>query len=801
MKKSLVIIISFILIMSFVSAFSFGDFFGRNWGPSPSTYSPYSCSDKDFSQNLEETLKIKGITSNNKKVSQTDFCSSEDILIEYSCGNPIKSAKYNCSAKFGEDYFCRDGACVVEDKLAECESLGGVRVHPDVCGGNELLPAEPGIACCEYNTCGDGICQEGEDRCIQDCPKEICTDSDGGLNYYEKGIVNGLELPNITDTWQDYCGVAAEEGGNLVEYICDKNNYGKKDIYNCPNGCKDGACVSPNKTSSEEFKYNSYVLKAKVDYSNDINKNITSFYRFSNGAWETVCEDRYVEQMCFVEDLSLDITDIKYSPSGEQSVTISSNEGYEFNKIFDAEGNAFSVYEDSTVAPGSTRAVTFKEKDSNGNDLHEFFIVSYLKGGKYNSYVLKAKVDYSNDINKNITSFYRFSNGAWETVCEDRYVEQMCFVEDLSLDITDIKYSPSGEQSVTISSNEGYEFNKIFDAEGNAFSVYEDSTVAPGSTRAVTFKEKDSNGNDLHEFFVVNYKSYSEVSIESICTDSDGGLNYYEKGITYGVNFCSKGCGPNGENDSIRIQNWEDYCFDDNTLYDFTCNPESPSSAYANTYTCPNGCKDGACVVEENTLYDFTCNPESPSSAYANTYTCPNGCKDGACVVEENMLEVFVISENEIKSFIYEGKTYEVSISFIDADEVKLIVNGGEASTDKLMEGASTKLSDGVYLKILDIKKLEIAGDIGVIKFSLSNHNYISEEDCDGCLVNGNCFSWGYRIEGNFCSINFGMISQKEEGSTCDNNFECRSNLCVNDKCISGSLFQRMMEWFQNLFG
>jgi hypothetical protein len=77
----------------------------------------------------------------------------------------------------------------------------------------------------------------------------------------------------------------------------------------------------------------------------------------------------------------------------------------------------------------------------------------------------------------------------------------------------------------------------------------------------------------------------------------------------------------------------------------------------------------------------------------------------------------------------------------------------------------------------------------------------IQEETCNGCKIETTCYPIGYRKEAKFCSETNEFVSQKEEETSCDNNFECKSNLCVDDKCLSGSLFQKIMSWFKNLFG
>ena len=48
--------------------------------------------------------------------------------------------------------------------------------------------------------------------------------------------------------------------------------------------------------------------------------------------------------------------------------------------------------------------------------------------------------------------------------------------------------------------------------------------------------------------------------------------------------------------------------------------------------------------------------------------------------------------------------------------------------------------------------------------------------------------------------IERGIFVQEEKEEYCDNNFECKSNICVDSKCISGSLIQKIISWFANLF-
>jgi len=74
---------------------------------------------------------------------------------------------------------------------------------------------------------------------------------------------------------------------------------------------------------------------------------------------------------------------------------------------------------------------------------------------------------------------------------------------------------------------------------------------------------------------------------------------------------------------------------------------------------------------------------------------------------------------------------------------------------------------------------------------------------CDGCKdENKNCIPFGTRLENNkYCNIEKSITNQKTEESTCNNSYECVSNLCVNSKCIEPSFIQKIMDWFKKLFG
>jgi len=85
-----------------------------------------------------------------------------------------------------------------------------------------------------------------------------CTDYDQGKNYYEKNKAELRELdvenPAIT-TEYDVCN----EDGTLKEWYCEENEEGvfmNGEIFECPSGCLNGACITINKARPNDYALN-----------------------------------------------------------------------------------------------------------------------------------------------------------------------------------------------------------------------------------------------------------------------------------------------------------------------------------------------------------------------------------------------------------------------------------------------------------------------------------------------------------------------------------------------------------------
>ena len=80
---------------------------------------------------------------------------------------------------------------------------------------------------------------------------------------------------------------------------------------------------------------------------------------------------------------------------------------------------------------------------------------------------------------------------------------------------------------------------------------------------------------------------------------------------------------------------------------------------------------------------------------------------------------VGIVSEGETKTSTVDGKAYNVKIFFVDSNSAKLDVNG--EVTNDMLAGQTYKLNDGTYVGIKEITKLEVAGELGSVEYSLGS--------------------------------------------------------------------------------
>lgn len=279
---------------------------------------------------------------------------------------------------------------------------------------------------------------------------------------------------------------------------------------------------------------------------------------------------------------------------------------------------------------------------------------------------------------------------------------------------------------------------------------------------------------------VCNSEPFGATSQEPICTDTDNGLNQYLSGKAYDPNNVSRYI--------------EDICQNENYLMEAYC--KSGGLILAEQKYCKYGCKEGRCLYanesnktfsncresdggaefyikgelktsfsnvssvdncegDNKTLVEYYCSPTptTETPVMVKNYICPEGCSNGACIKIQDM-----------------NKTQDKN----QTQEQNQTMDKNQTQEQNLNQGQSNKNLSSV--------------DTGV--------------NCEfGCFIEGKCYAFGYRKMGKYCYENNTFIPQLTNEVYCENNFECRSNLCIDDECVNQGAFTRMMNWFKNSLG
>jgi len=124
------------------------------------------------------------------------------------------------------------------------------------------------------------------------------------------------------------------------------------------------------------------------------------------------------------------------------------------------------------------------------------------------------------------------------------------------------------------------------------------------------------------------------------------------------------------------------------------------------------------------------------------------------------------------------------------------------------------KSSESTQEEFDDVKNYikSVTEDLGIFPFE----EEFNESGCEGCFLNEECFGVGDRNELQYCSENGLFFKQKLEGFSCQNNYECQSNLCLNGNCKEENIIekefknnqtfpkitfaQKIKNFFQNIF-
>lgn len=70
----------------------------------------------------------------------------------------------------------------------------------------------------------------------------------------------------------------------------------------------------------------------------------------------------------------------------------------------------------------------------------------------------------------------------------------------------------------------------------------------------------------------------------------------------------------------------------------------------------------------------------------------------------------------------------------------------------------------------------------------------------DSCYNQEKCINFGTRIKNTYCDSSGSLIRQFNGGSICDYNYMCESDNCLQGKCTKVNIFEKIINFFENLF-
>ena len=219
-----------------------------------------------------------------------------------------------------------------------------------------------------------------------------------------------------------------------------------------------------------------------------------------------------------------------------------------------------------------------------------------------------------------------------------------------------------------------------------------------GQIDQVMIYNRALTGSEIEELSTILNETTNETNTTVTCTDSEGGKDYYTKGISTN----SSGA-------------YTDFCLNNNYLNEYFC-VFSSNMLISESFYCPYGCSDGACL-EETT----------------NETNTTNFCGDGICHAETNTL----ITSNP-QNFSLDNKTYTVELAAVgtigsEAAATVRVTGPGLPDTGETvtMRALTTKILSNEFLIVVwDIFKSKKIGTSDSINIQIGTETFRTCADC-----------------------------------------------------------------------
>jgi hypothetical protein len=248
-----------------------------------------------------------------------------------------------------------------------------------------------------------------------------------------------------------------------------------------------------------------------------------------------------------------------------------------------------------------------------------------------------------------------------------------------------------------------------------------------------------------------------DEEVNNKCTESDKGIDKYNSGYVYISNSNEK-------------QKMYDQCYIPETIL-----PDDTLEGGKLTESCTF---DELCYIKEN-----YCSKPSWSDEYVIEFKhiiCQYGCNDGACLKDEDDIE-----DPEVD---------------LDKCKTNLDCNDNNETTADICSGSPKVCSHKEVDQCQNGRNCDDKNPCTTDTCAGTPKKCLNKQN-SGCNLNNVCVPIGTRDKTNYCSAGNKLITQKTNSGTCNNNYECVSNVCVNSQCIEPGLIQKIIDWFTNFFG
>jgi len=741
MKKGIIFIILLSLILLSSSILVSASWFDKITGRAISD----SCTDSDGGDD-EYT---RGIIVH-KFGSNEDTCVSSNEFTDSCTGENCQVYEFSCQADGNglSTYFdcpngCKDGACLKESSEQTCTGSDG----------------------------SDDKHTDG--ACLKESSEQSCTDSDGGDDKYTKGIIKH-QFGSNEDTCvssNEFTDSCTGENCQVYEFSCQADGNGLSTYFDCPDGCKDGACL---KESSEQSCTDS-------DGGDDIYTRGVIVHKFGNN-----------------EDTCVSSNEFTDSCSGENCQI------YEFR--CQADGNGLSTYIDcpngckdgacikkeQVICP-TIEAFIEKENcyyepiyDNNRciiehkeicEEVNELDEITILKEKYEGEYLFPTQIEVNGEFIFPDDKTYDYN---YSKIKEAFY--------DINLDIYDFLIVASF--GVNLNANN----NMMFKADKGTGPIPDEMNESSSRLRGIV-------KIDLYGVYGINNQKPDEYFLKTVIPHEIGhnwccfAQGFYPDDLNRQLpghwvsNIDLFDSNPNNV-DILGFNQWitsndKLQCLDINNI-DNEYIIFSDMTLYLMGLISPE-------EVPVMKIYEFQ--EESVFGPYCD-YPNLNHTRTRELSIEQLISangERIPSYENSQKKFkigwaIVVPKNLDLDENFIDY--VKLYENALPEAWEHATSNKSHIVTNNKPHK--NSSEVQIEDD-----------NSEDKGDtilCQGCFKENTCYPYGYRSSSDYCEVNNTFLIQKEAEQSCNNNFECTTNLCIDGYCVSGSVWQKLIKWLSRVF-